>query len=107
VPLLRQARAVDALKEAMASAEDAPQGADAGLSQTHTLRLAGMMAIARLVDATDLPSLRISRETLKDGVEALRHALQGRAWSPLILDAPCALVLLHPWTACRLLLEST
>lgn len=82
VPLLRQARAVEALKEAMASAEAEKQQTGDSLSQTHTgVRLAGMMAIARLVDASDLPSLTMTGETLSDGVEALQYALQGRAWS--------------------------
>ena len=77
--MLQHARAVEALREAMASVEQETE--DAALSQTHTMRLAAMMAIARLVDAKELPSLRMSRETLTDGVEALRLSLQGRAWS--------------------------
>jgi len=69
---------VEALREAMASVDQETE--EGALSQTQTMRLAAMMAIARLVDANELPSLRMSRETLTDGVEALRFSLQGRAW---------------------------
>ena len=75
----------------MASAEEDAQ--ETGLSQTHTMRLAGMMAIARLVDASDLPSLTINSETLKDGVEALQFALLGRAWSPSFFSTSLSLPL--------------
>ena len=70
VPLLREASAVDALRAAMASVEvDVEDGL---LSQTQTMRLAAMMAIARLVDDKELPGLQMSCETLSDGVEALK-----------------------------------
>ncbi len=89
--MLQQARAVEALREAMASVELETE--DGALSKTQTMRLAAMMAIARLVDAKELPSLRMSRETLTDGVEALRFSLQGRAWYRLLCPST---VLLRP-----------
>jgi hypothetical protein len=87
VPLLREARAVEALKEAMVSVE--AEAEDDTLSQTQTMRLAAMMAISRLVDPRDLYSLRMSQDTLLDGVDALRFSLQGRAWGcPSIVFLP-------------------
>jgi hypothetical protein len=49
------------------------------------MRLAAMMAIARLVDPKELHALRMSNETLKDGVDALRFSLQGRAWCLILV----------------------
>lgn len=71
----------------MISVEDG--AADETLSQTQTMRLAAMMAISRLVDAKDLHTLCMSKETLRDGVSALQASLHGRAWgSPSIVFLP-------------------
>lgn len=52
VPMLRQARAVDALKEAMTAQ-------DSSVLYSQTTRLAAMMALARLVDHRELPSMHM------------------------------------------------
>ena len=70
----------------MVSVEDG--AAEELLSQTQTMRLAAMMAIARLVDAKDLHTLRMSKETLKDGVGALQASLHGRAWGAPVVFLP-------------------
>lgn len=87
VPLLRQAHAVEALKEAMTSVHEETQ--DEAIAQAQATRLAAMMAISRLEHPKDLYSLRICDEILKDGVDVFRSSLQGRAWgNPSIIFLP-------------------
>ncbi|EKX35633.1 hypothetical protein GUITHDRAFT_118232 [Guillardia theta CCMP2712] len=82
VPMLRQARAVDALKEAMTAQ-------DSSVLYSQTTRLAAMMALARLVDHRELPSMHMGKDVLVDATDALRHSLNGEAWgTPSIVFLP-------------------